>query len=173
MVRKWNIASTIIIIGFTIMILVNMGFNIFGKVGKFWQNSFLDIMQLLILLVVSFSLVQMQNRINRKIEKLDVIIDKIQEKLLDEKLIRIGNENECLKTRIKLLSISNLLEYIKKYDKKIDNEMNSIIEQMDMLNMLVFDHIEDKDFIKKSEPRIQFLIYNMVDKLDGIHLKLG
>ena len=51
--------------------------------------------------------------------------------------------------------------------------MNSIIEQMDMLNMLVFDHIEDKDFIKKSEPRIQFLIYNMVDKLDGIHLKLG
>ena len=115
-----------------------MGFNIFGKVGKFWQNSFLDIMQLLILLVVSFSLVQMQNRINRKIEKLDVIIDKIQEKLLDEKLIRIGNENECLKTRIKLLSISNLLEYIKKYDKKIDNEMNSIIEQMDMLNMLIF-----------------------------------
>ena len=105
MVRKWNIASTIIIIGFTIIILVNMGFNIFGKVGKFWQNSFLDIMQLLILLVVSFSLVQMQNRINRKIEKLDVIIDKIQEKLLDEKLIRIGNENECLKTRIKLLSI--------------------------------------------------------------------
>ena len=92
---------------------------------------------------------------------------------MDEKLIRIGNENECLKTRIKLLSISNLLEYIKKYDKKIDNEMNSIIEQMDMLNMLVFDHIEDKDFIKKSEPRIQFLIYNMVDKLDGIHLKLG
>ena len=141
------------------MILVNMGFNIFGKVGKFWQNSFLDIMQLLILLVVSFSLVQMQNRINRKIEKLDVIIDKIQEKLLDEKLIRIGNKNERLKTRIKLLSISNLLEYIKKYDKKIDNEMNSIIEQMDMLNMLVFDHIEDKDFIKKSEPRIQFLIY--------------
>ncbi len=119
MVRKWNIASTIIIIGFTIIILVNMGFNIFGKVGKFWQNSFLDIMQLLILLVVSFSLVQMQNRINRKIEKLDVIIDKIQEKLLDEKLIRIGNENECLKTRIKLLSISNLLEYIKKYDKKL------------------------------------------------------
>ena len=94
-----------------------MGFNIFGKVGKFWQNSFLDIMQLLILLVVSFSLVQMQNRINRKIEKLDVIIDKIQEKLLDEKLIRIGNENECLKTRIKLLSISNLLEYIKNFAK--------------------------------------------------------
>ena len=165
--------SNFLIVVFALIILFNFGYNIFAKTEGFWENSFIDVIEMSILLFVSYFLVQIQNKENRRKEKIDFIISKIQDKILDEELIMVETENERLVTKVKLMSISNLLECVKDTNyKKAKKNIELIISNMDTLTALVLDHIDDEDHIRKSNADIQRLIMNISDRLDRIHLDL-
>ena len=158
---------------FAIIILSDFAYNIIARTEGFWESSFIEIIEMLILLVVSYFLVQMQNKVNRRKEKIDFIVSKIQNKILDEELIRVGTENERLVTKVKFMSIANLLECVRDINyKKAEKNIELIISNMDILTDLVLDHINDEKHIINSNAEITRLITSISDRLDRIHLDL-
>ena len=70
-------------------------------------------------------------------------------------------------TRIKLKSISNLLEIVKD-DISNQKTIESIVSEMDSLSAIVMDHIDDVEYIEKSNSEIVRLVTNIDTKLEQI-----
>lgn len=168
-----NKITTPVIIFFYFCVIGLMIINIIGQKDGFWGTSFLDIVEVLILLYVSYYLVQKGNVSNRKKEKLDFVLAEIQKKILDSELISVGNKTEKLITRIKLRSISNLIKFVKdNVNEKMQNKLEYVEEQNNNLMALCIDHIDDVEYIEKSQADFQRIITNISDKLVEIHLDL-
>ncbi len=168
-----NKFTTPVILFFYICVISLMIINIIGHKDGFWDTSFLDIVEVLILLYVSYYLVQKGNASNRKKEKLDLVISEIQKKILDSELISVRNRTEKLITRIKLRSISNLIKFVKdNVNKKLQSKLEYVEDQNNFLLALYIDHIDDVDYIEKEQAEFQRIITNISDKLVEIHLDL-
>ncbi len=168
-----NKITTPVIIFFYFCVIGLMIINIIGQKDGFWGTSFLDIVEVLILLYVSYYLVQKENASNRKKEKLDLVLVEIHKKILDSELISVGNKTEKLITRIKLRSISNLIKFVKdNVNEKMQSKLEYVEEQNNNLMALCIDHIDDVEYIEKSQADFQRIITNISDKLVEIHLDL-
>ncbi len=168
-----NKITTPVILFFYFCVIGLMIINIIGQKDGFWGTSFLDIVEVLILLYVSYYLVQKENASNRKKEKLDLVLVEIHKKILDSELISVGNKTEKLITRIKLRSISNLIKFVKdNVNEKMQSKLEYVEEQNNNLMALCIDHIDDVEYIEKSQADFQRIITNISDKLVEIHLDL-
>lgn len=137
-----------------------------------WKINASDCIEIFILIFVSYYLVDCQNSIDRKKEKINDVISKIQERILDPELIVVETPDNKKVTRIKLTSISNLLEIVKEdiTDKTL---IESVVIEMDSLNAIVMDHIDDTDYIKKSNSEIVRLVTNIDTKLEKIKFSIN
>lgn len=146
---------------------------ILGRDG-FWGTTITDVLEVFILLFVSYYLVDIKNDANRKKEKIDHAISQAQEKLQDEKLILYGTDNEKNITKVKLKSIGNILELIDKYcGDECKNQIENIKDDMDKLKELVIDNIDDESCMDKFAAHIERLKLTISDKLEGLHLEIG
>ncbi len=168
-----NKFTTPVILFFYSCVIGLMLINIIGHKDGFWGTSFLDILEVLILLYVSYYLVQKGNATDRKKEKIDLVISEIQKRILDSELISVGNKTERLITRIKLRSISNLIKFVKdNVNEKLQRKLEYVEEQNNFLMALYIDHFDDVDYIEKTQANFQRIISNISDKLVEIHLEL-
>lgn len=164
---KDNKLKYIIIGCFTVGTIILLLFNIFFTINGFWNVTINEGIEIFILVFVSFFLVDRQNSVDRKKNKINDVIIKIQEKILDPKLIVIDSDNDKKVTRIKLKSISNLLEIVKN-DISHQQNIDTIVSEMDNLSAIVMDHIDDSDYIEKSNPQIVMLVTDIDTKLEQI-----
>ena len=146
-----------------ILLVVNACTTLSG----FWNVNIGDGIEIFILIFVSFYLVERQNSVDRKKRKINDVISKIQIKILDPELIVVDSENHKKVTRIKLKSISNLLEIVKD-DISNQKTIESIVSEMDSLSAIVMDHIDDVEYIEKSNSEIVRLVTNIDTKLEQI-----
>lgn len=92
--------------------------------------------------------------------------------MLDSELIVVDSENSKKVTRIKLKTISNLLEIVKK-DISNQTSIESIVSEMDSLSAIVMDHIDDTEYIEKSNSEIIRLVTNIDTKLEQIKFDIS
>lgn len=165
---KDNVLKYIVISCFAIGTIILLIFNICLSIDGFWSVTISEGIEIFILIFVSFFLVDRQKSVDKRKAKIIDVIIKIQEKILDPNLIVIDSENDKKVTRIKLKSISNLLEIITKSDISAQHNIQIIVNDMDSLSALVMDHIDDSDYIEKSNPEIVRLVTNIDTKLEEI-----
>ena len=143
---KWQMKKDkikYIIIGiFSIATIILLIINAIQVKNGFWNVEISDGIEIFILIFVSYFLVDHQNIVDRKKAKINDVISKVQVKILDPNLIDVDTENNKKATRIKLTTISNLLEIVKK-DISEEKNIESIISEMDSLSAIVMDHLDD------------------------------
>lgn len=148
--EKWRYVVLVMATAATAVLLVT---NALKPLEGFWNVDISDGIEIFILLYVSFYLVQYQNKVDRKKEKIGDLISKIQNRIMDSNLVKVDTDNDKKITMTKLTTISNLLEIVK---KNLDEPKNAdlIISYMDNLSSTVMDHIDDVDYIEKSRAGI-------------------
>ena len=73
---------------------------------------------------------------------------------------------------VSYFSISNLLEIIKdNMDNK--NNIDNIVTKMDNLSVLIMDHIEDEDYIRKTNSHIIRTVIDIDTKLEKIKFDIN
>lgn len=164
---KWGI-----IIFFSLATIGLIVANCVATIKGFWNAGISDCIEIFILIFVSFYLVDRQNDVDRKKEKINGVISKIQDKIVDSNLIVVDSESNKKITRIKLTTISNLLEIIKD-DISDQSQIEIIVNDMDSLTTIVMDHIDDEEYIKKSEPQIVRLVTSIEIKLEQIKFDIN
>lgn len=157
---------------FTIATIVLIFINNILKVPKFWEINISNSIEIFILIFVSYYLVDKQNDEDRHKQRTLETITKIQDRLLDPKLILVGSEEERNVTKVRLTSISNLLELLKQDLSDYGDDYASIVSNMDNLSKIVMDHINDEEHIKKSNSDIVRLVTNIDTKLEKIKISL-
>ena len=162
-----NIVKYLIIGVLSLATFILLVVNACTTLSGFWNVGIGDGIEIFILIFVSFYLVERQNSVDRKKEKINDVISKIQIKVLDPELIVVDSENHKKVTRIKLKSISNLLEIVKD-DISNQKTIESIVSEMDSLSAIVMDHIDDVEYIEKSNSEIIRLVTNIDTKLEQI-----
>ena len=161
----------IIIVLFTLFTVALLIINCINNITGFWKINISEGIEIFILIFVSYYLVDRQNIVDKKNEKINDVISKIQARIMDADLVNVTSDDSKKVTRIKLTTISNLLEIVK---TDISNEKNieSIISEMDSLSAIVMDHIDDIDYINKSNSEIIRLVTNIDTKLEKIKFNL-
>lgn len=168
MKRNWWRYCILVIIA--IITLLLLGINAIKKISGFWCIGIGDGIELFILIYVSYYLVQYQSKIMHKKEKVGELISKVQKKLMDPALVDVSSEDAKRITRVKISTISNLLEIVK---DNIDNPkcMDAVISYMDALSGIVMDNLDDSDYIKKSHPQIVKHITDIDTRLEKIRFE--
>lgn len=169
---KRDCVKNIILGAFIVATVILLCGSASGKLTGFWNVNISNGIEIFILIFVSYYLVERQNEKDRKREKIEGVIAKIQGRILDSELIQIDSEENKKATRIKITSISNLLEIVKKDLQDMKN-IDLIISDMDTLSGLVMDHIDDVEYIKKSNPQILRLIISIDTKLEEIKFEIN
>lgn len=148
--KQWRYVVLAVAAVATVVLLV---INALKSLKGFWQVNVSDGIEIFILLYVSFYLVQYQNKVDHKKEKIGELISKIQNRIMDPNLVKVDTDNDKKITMTKLTTISNLLEIVK---INLDEPKNAdlIISYMDNLSSTVMDHIDDVDYIEKSRAGI-------------------
>lgn len=167
-----NIVKYFIVGVLSLATLILLVVNACTIISGFWNVSIGDGIEIFILIFVSFYLVERQNNVDRKKEKINDVISKIQIKILDPELIVVDSENSKKVTRIKLKSISNLLEIVKD-DISNQKTIESIVSEMDSLSAIIMDHIDDEEYIEKSNSEIIRLVTNIDTKLEQIKFDIS
>lgn len=168
---KKETKAQIIIAGIFACVTLSLFFaNVFFEIEKgFWKASVIDILDIIMVLVLSYFFIQWKSDRHRKIEKLDESLKAIQNKVSDERLIDISSDSSKKITRIKLRSISNYLEYIRNnIDEALKEDVNVIIQYSDNLCQMILDHIEDEIYIEKSTAdivRLTTTVFDLIEKL--------
>ena len=169
---KSDCVKNIILGAFIMATVILLGGSVLGKFTGFWKVNISNGIEIFILIFVSYYLVERQNEKDRKKEKIEGVIVKIQERILDPQLIRIDSDEHKKATRIKLTSISNLLEIVKN-DVKDMNNLELIISEMDTLSGLVMDNIDDEPYIQKSGAQIFRLVISIDTKLEKMKFQIN
>lgn len=163
----------VIIIIFSVITITLGIINIAFSVPEFFKINMNNCIEIFILLFVSYYLVDRQNDENRHKQRTLEAITKIQDRLLDSELILVSNEEERNVTKVKLTSISNLLEILKDDLEDNNADFESAVANMDNLLQIVMDHINDESHIKKSNSDIVRLVTNIDTKLEKIKIDLN
>ena len=121
---KKDSVKYIVLIVFSLATLVLLILNAVFDFNVFWTVNISDGIEIFVLIFVSYFLVDRQNEKDRKKEKINALINKVQLRLLDADLVKVDTEENRKITRIKVTSISNLLEIIK---DNMDNKNNIVV----------------------------------------------
>ena len=169
---KKDSVKYIVLIVFSLATLVLLILNAVFDFNVFWTVNISDGIEIFVLIFVSYFLVDRQNEKDRKKEKINALINKVQLRLLDADLVKVDTEENRKITRIKVTSISNLLEIIKdNMDNK--NNIDNIVTKMDNLSVLIMDHIEDEDYIRKTNSHIIRTVIDIDTKLEKIKFDIN
>lgn len=165
---KKDSVKYIVLIVFSLATLVLLILNAVFDFNVFWTVNISDGIEIFVLIF----LVDRQNEKDRKKEKINALINKVQLRLLDADLVKVDTEENRKITRIKVTSISNLLEIIKdNMDNK--NNIDNIVTKMDNLSVLIMDHIEDEDYIRKTNSQIIRTVIDIDTKLEKIKFDIN
>ena len=163
---KKDSVKYIVLIVFSLATLVLLILNAVFDFNVFWTVNISDGIEIFVLIFVSYFLVDRQK------EKINALINKVQLRLLDADLVKVDTEENRKITRIKVTSISNLLEIIKdNMDNK--NNIDNIVTKMDNLSVLIMDHIEDEDYIRKTNSHIIRTVIDIDTKLEKIKFDIN
>lgn len=159
---KWAV-----IIGLSLFTVILLIMNAVKDITGFWNVNISQGIEVLILIFVSYYLVERQNEVDKKKAKIDSVITKIQARIMAPDLIRVDTDENKKVTRIKLKSISNLIQIVTE-SLEDTNDIELIVSEMDNLVSMIMDHIDDSEYIEKSGSQIIRLVTNVDTLLEKI-----
>ena len=152
----------------------------FNKNCNFFDASLSTIVSIMIAVIVSFYLVQKKNDLIREKEKIDGLVYKIQEIIMDNSFGSVEDEDIIRKNLIMQRSVANKFEYLSVKFKRLNDKINtetkeSLKNAADKYNEFkefYGNHYTDKEYIKKSFTEITNYKTLIDDFCDKIHIQL-
>lgn len=159
----FNIVIGVFIVGCICLSVYNWQFN-----PEFLVTPLSTILSILIAVVVSFYFVQKKTDHRRKNEKIDKLLYKIQDIILDKNFLEV-KEKDLIVQR----SLANKIEYLANYsDHNISSEIGKIKDKFEDYRTFYGNHYKDADYMKKSQQELLNYVRLIDDICDEIHIKL-
>lgn len=165
---NWKKIVEKIFLVFFVCICIGLGIHNFNTNSEFLKTPLSTIVTILIAVIVSYFLVQKKTDDRRKNEKIDKLLYKIQDIILEEDFL-VAEKGSLIKQR----SIVNKIQYLQEnIDNKFENDVCRIREQFDILREFYSEHYQDEEYMKKSQNELMNYIRLVDDACDKIHMKL-
>lgn len=163
-----------VLIGIFGVPIIILGWHNFKTNTQFWDTSVYQIVNLLIIVFISFYLTQQLNHNRKHKESICQIIAKIQDDINDKDMYCIS---ECVPRPILLLAqrrINNKIDILLKDAKKfrVEKDLIYIKNTFDTYCEFVGNHLNDNDYLSKSTHELKSPLDLIDDRLDTITLKL-
>lgn len=136
---------------------------------NFFTAPLTTIVSIVVAVVISYFFVQRKTDDRRKREKVDKLLYKIQEMILDEKFIEVKEQDLIIQR-----SIANKITYLKNnvIDKNIKTQVERIEEIFGEYREFYSNHYKDVTYMEKSKKELANYVTRIDDVCDEIHMKL-
>ena len=141
--------------------------------SEFWNISICDCLTLIVAVVIAYYFTKSDNKITKKREIIESILDKIQFQINQPEYYKLKETDEKDLYMMKR-AINNKIALLEKNEKgiKISTEIKYIKDKFIDYRSLIDEHITDKDYLVKSEKELRKMLMLIDDKIDEIKLKL-
>ena len=164
----------IISLGIAIGLVLLISYNVVSN-ERFFEASITSILTILVALLFSYYFTQQKNDIRKKNEKIDNLIYKIQEIILDSEFIESDNDAISRKNLIKQRSVANKIEYlcnITSTSVELANLVKEIKETFSNYREFYGEHYTDIEYMEKSKKDLLNYVVKIDDLADKIHISL-
>lgn len=175
MKKKWIVTVVAIVLAAA---TVGVGIHNAIKNSKFWDVSIAQVLTLLVTISIAFWATQFKNDQRNAKTHAETIIAKIQNLVSCETLymFKPGNDEEYMKKNYAILQrkLANYLNVLGEYGKQLgfQDDVTYIDEQFSQYRLFVSDHLNDFEYLSKSETHLRKFLENIDSKCDQIVVKL-
>lgn len=161
---KWLPKGLVIVL----FLCIIFGIYNFCTNPQFLTASLTSIVTIAIALIVSYFLVQRKTDDRRKREKIDRLLYKIQDTILDKDFLEI-NTTDLITHR----SVANKIEYLEdNVTGDIKKKISRIKELFEEYREFYSNHYTDKEYMEKSLKELTNYVARIDDLCDEVHLML-
>lgn len=175
--KKKDVKYVVIAVALFACVLGVCIYNIVNH-SNFWDANAAQILTLFIAISLAFWATQSKNDQRRAKDHIEHVIQKVQVLVVAEQFYTFdshGNISESNKLFIiSARKISNCIEVLKVYSKSFGfkDDVNYIEEQLKQYKEFVSEHLNDHEYLEKSESQLRRYSENIDSKCDQIILKL-
>lgn len=163
-----------------ILAILTVGVGIYNafKNSSFWNVSIAQVLTLVFTLSIAFWATQFKNDQRNAKTHAEGIIIKIQSLVSREVFYTFtsgGNEDDIKKSyRILQRKLANCLNVLEEYGKQLgfQEDVKYIEEQFSQYKVFVSEHLNDFEYLGKSETHLRKFLENIDSKCDLIVVKL-
>lgn len=144
----------------------------------FWEASATQVLTLIVAICVAFWVTQFKTDVRKKKDHAEQLLKKIQTLATSETFCRVSitcdKDNHKKQIMINNRSLSNAIGLLQKYAKELRfvEDANYIESQFKEYRSFVSEHIEDIDYLSKSETTMRKYSENIDNKCDLIIMEL-
>lgn len=144
----------------------------------FWKVNAAQALTLIVTICIAFWATQLKNDERKKKEHAEQLLRKIQTIVADEQFYLISSSCDVIEHKKKInmsnRSLSNSIEMLKKYAETLGFKEGAeyIAKEFKEYKEFVSEHLEDVDYLSKSESTLKKHSENIYTKCDWIILEL-
>ena len=148
------------------------------KNNNFWTASITQVCTLAVSLGIVFWANQYKNDVRKSKEHAESLLKRLQLMVEDDSFSTILNDENAEETRknlnLTLRRMSNCIDVLKKYSTTLNfkEEIKYITEQFEKYKTTIGDHINDLDYLSKTELEFRRIAENIDAKCDYIIFSL-
>lgn len=173
--KKWivGIISVLIFVFIVIICIINCANN-----DKFWEISIGQALTPTVAILIAFMATQFKTDERKTKEGMEKIVNKIQNIVSESGFYTFSKEDNAddikKRTGITNRSLSNCIAALQKYTKKVgsENEVKYIDERFKEYKDLISEHLEDLEYLEKTESQFKRIAENISSKCDDIMVNL-
>lgn len=174
MKKRWAITVTVIVGA-----VVTFGTGVYNAFvnDEFWNVSAAQVLTLLVTILIVFLATQFKNDQRSAKAHAEKVIVKIQNIVESEEFYTFipGNSEETAKKNysISQRKFANCITVLEEYGKQLGflDEARYINEQFSEYKLFISDHLNDFDYLSKSETHLRKISENIDSKCDQIIVK--
>lgn len=167
--RRNKIIISVVMIG-----VLGTGIYSCFKNPDFWKISVGNVLTLLVTLVITFLLTQKMTDERRKKDAVAKILDRLYILVSDPRMVKIQEKETVDFVNIQNRTISNKISCLEKFaeDFGFTDDVNKMKGDFDTYEQLFSDHMNDLDYLGKSEKMFCNQIKLLDNGCDNILVKL-
>lgn len=172
MVKKYR--TGIVVAGTIIGVLILGIYNAFQN-NEFWNASITNILTILVALVFTYYMTQRTNNIRRKKDVVSKILDRLYVLIADPRMCKINSSKDVDFVKINIRTISNKISCLEQMARELqyEEEIRQMKEAFSSYEEFISDHINDIEYLKKSEKQLNNGIGLIDNKCDMILVKMN
>lgn len=159
-----------------IAFIVILGIAIYNGFNNsdFWEISIGPVITLLIAIILSYYLTQRKNDKTHVNEKIDHLVYKIQDTILEDTFLSAENEQIQRTNLINHKIIANKINQLKEIckDQKVIENLTHIEREFSELREFYGEHYKDTEYMKKSDAQLKNYVAQIDNYCDAIHILL-
>lgn len=167
-----------IVVGACFILALGVAITSFICNDDFWKVNAAQALTLIVTICIAFWATQLKNDERKKKEHAEQLLRKIQTTVADEQFYSISSSCDVVehKKRVTMSnrSLSNSIEMLKKYAETLGFKEGAeyIAKEFKEYKEFVSEHLEDVDYLSKSESTLKKHSENIYTKCDWIILEL-